>query len=102
MFQLYMHMKRDTAGEERFRAVTRLHYRGAVGALVVYDITSRSSFESVERWLMDIRMYSDTKTVIFLIGNKADLKNLREVSYNEASEFAIKYGLMFAETSAKT
>lgn len=97
-----LNLKRDTAGEERFRAVTRLHYRGAVGALIIYDITNRSTFKNVKHWLADIKMYCDTSTVILLIGNKSDLRDQREVSYQEASEFANQNGLMFAETSAKT
>lgn len=96
-----LYQKRDPAGEERFRSVSRMHFRGALGALFVYDVTDRSSFENVSSWLNDIERYSCTDTVIHLIGNKSDLRNSREVTYDEAKEFADERDLLFAETSAK-
>nr|XP_045591246.1 ras-related protein Rab-14-like isoform X2 [Procambarus clarkii] len=63
----------DTAGQERFRAVTRSYYRGAAGALMVYDITRRSTYNHLSSWLTDARNLTNPNTVIFLIGNKADL-----------------------------
>jgi Ras-related protein Rab-14 len=92
----------DTAGQERFRAVTRSYYRGAAGALMVYDITRRSTFNHLSRWLTDTRSLTNPSTVIFLIGNKADLEASREVTYEEAKQYADENGLMFAETSAMT
>lgn len=68
----------------------------------MYDVTNRSSFENISSWLRDIERYSCTDTVINLIGNKSDLRNNREVTYDEAKELADKCGLLFAETSAKT
>ncbi|CAM8978836.1 unnamed protein product [Rhodiola kirilowii] len=90
----------DTAGQERFRAVTSAYYRGAVGALVVYDITRRATFESVKRWLDELGTHSDTKIATMLVGNKCDLESLREVSIEEGKELAEQEGLFFMETSA--
>lgn len=60
----------DTAGQERYRSVTNAYYRGAVAALVVYDITSRMSFEHIERWLTDLKSHAENEMVIMLVGNK--------------------------------
>jgi len=90
----------DTAGQERYRAITSAYYRAAVGALLVYAINSRNSFRNIERWLAELRENADRNIVIMLVGNKSDLKHLREVSTEEATEFAQKNGLLFMETSA--
>ncbi|KAK9110994.1 hypothetical protein Scep_018513 [Stephania cephalantha] len=90
----------DTAGQERYRAVTSAYYRGAVGALLVYDITKRQSFDHVPRWLDELRGHADKNIVIILIGNKSDLENDRAVPAEDAKEFAEKEGLYFMETSA--
>jgi len=65
----------DTAGQERFRAVTRSYYRGSSGAIMVYDITRRQTFNHLEAWLTDATNHASPNTVIFLIGNKADLED---------------------------
>ncbi|KAJ6792971.1 ras-related protein Rab11D-like [Iris pallida] len=90
----------DTAGQERYRAVTSAYYRGAVGALLVYDITKRQSFDHIPRWLEELRSHADKNIVIMLIGNKSDLEDQRAVSVEDAKEFAQKEGLFFLETSA--
>ncbi|RLN53266.1 hypothetical protein BBJ29_004435 [Phytophthora kernoviae] len=90
----------DTAGQERYRAITSAYYRGAVGALLVYDITKHGTFENVERWLKELRDHADANTVIMLVGNKSDLRHLRAVSTEEAMAFAEKNNLAFIETSA--
>ncbi|KAL6506518.1 Ras-related protein RABA5b [Orobanche gracilis] len=90
----------DTAGQERFRAVTSAYYRGAVGALVVYDITRKGTFESVERWLEELNTHCDTAVAKMLVGNKCDLENIREVSVEDAKAYAEEKGLFFIETSA--
>ncbi|GAB9470257.1 Ras-like protein rab-11b [Globisporangium polare] len=90
----------DTAGQERYRAITSAYYRGAVGALLVYDITKHVTFENVERWLKELRDHADANTVIMLVGNKSDLRHLRAVSTEEAMAFAEKNNLAFIETSA--
>ena len=76
------------------------YYRGAVGALLVYDISKQVTFENVERWLNELRDHADSNIVIMLVGNKSDLKHLRAVSTEEAAQFAEKHGLSFIETSA--
>lgn len=78
----------------------RRYYRGAVGALLVYDITKHVTFENVERWLKELRDHADANTVIMLVGNKSDLRHLRAVSTEEAMAFAEKNNLAFIETSA--
>ncbi|CAM9689691.1 unnamed protein product, partial [Hapterophycus canaliculatus] len=90
----------DTAGQERYRAITSAYYRGAVGALLVYDISKHVTFENVERWLKELRDHAEANIVVMLIGNKSDLRHLRTVTHEEAMEFAKKHNLAFLETSA--
>lgn len=90
----------DTAGQERYRAITSAYYRGAVGALLVYDVTRHSTFQNVERWLKELRDHTDPNIVIMLIGNKSDLRHLVAVSTNDGKTFAEKESLYFMETSA--
>lgn len=90
----------DTAGQERYRAITSAYYRGAVGALLVYDITKRQTFDNVQRWLRELRDHADSNIVIMMAGNKADLNHLRAVSAEDAQLLAEKEGLSFLETSA--
>eukprot|EP00262_Sarcandra_glabra_P010275 TRINITY_DN2534_c0_g1_i1.p1 TRINITY_DN2534_c0_g1~~TRINITY_DN2534_c0_g1_i1.p1 ORF type:complete len:215 (-),score=37.49 TRINITY_DN2534_c0_g1_i1:222-866(-) len=90
----------DTAGQERFRAVTSAYYRGAVGALIVYDISRRTTFDSVGRWLEELNTHSDTTVARMLVGNKCDLGNIRDVSVEDGKSLAEAEGLFFMETSA--
>uniref|UniRef100_M1BIF3 Ras GTPase; Sigma-54 factor, interaction region n=1 Tax=Solanum tuberosum TaxID=4113 RepID=M1BIF3_SOLTU len=90
----------DTAGQERYRAITSAYYRGALGALLVYDVTKPISFENVSRWLKELRDHADSNIVIMLIGNKTDLKHLRAVATEDAQSYAEREGLSFIETSA--
>ncbi|KAJ8899226.1 hypothetical protein K2173_012402 [Erythroxylum novogranatense] len=90
----------DTAGQERYRAVTSAYYRGAVGAMLVYDLSKRQSFDHVAKWLEELREHADNNIVIMLIGNKSDLGSLRAVPVEDAKEFAQKENLFFMETSA--
>ncbi|EPB91059.1 Ras-like protein Rab-2A [Mucor circinelloides 1006PhL] len=92
----------DTAGQESFRSITRSYYRGAAGALLVYDITRRDTFEHLPVWLEDVRQHANPNTVIMLIGNKSDLEKNRQVSREEAEQFAQENDLFFLETSAKS
>ncbi|KAN0062626.1 Ras-related protein Rab-4B [Thecaphora frezii] len=92
----------DTAGQERFRSVTRSYYRGAAGALLVYDITKRSTFEPLQRWLSDARALASSDLVVVLVGNKLDREEEREVGYLEASRWASENGVLFLETSSLT
>ncbi|KAK7302870.1 hypothetical protein RJT34_13767 [Clitoria ternatea] len=90
----------DTAGQERYRAITSAYYRGAVGALLVYDVTRHVTFENVERWLKELRGHTDANIVVMLVGNKADLRHLRAVSTEESTTFAEQEKIFFMETSA--
>ncbi|KAF6161094.1 hypothetical protein GIB67_007735 [Kingdonia uniflora] len=90
----------DTAGQERYRAVISSYYRGAVGAILVYDITKRQTFNNVLRWLRELRVHADPEIVIMMIGNKSELYHLRQVTEEEAQVLAEKEGLPFIETSA--
>ncbi|RWA13663.1 hypothetical protein EKO27_g1469 [Xylaria grammica] len=90
----------DTAGQERYRAITSAYYRGAVGALLVYDISKHQTYENVTRWLKELRAHADANIVIMLAGNKSDLRHLRAVPTDEAKSFASENHLSFIETSA--
>ncbi|PPD66757.1 hypothetical protein GOBAR_DD36360 [Gossypium barbadense] len=90
----------DTAAQERYRAVTSAYYRGAVGAMLVYDMTKRQSFDNMARWLEELRGHADQNLVIMLVGNKCDLGSLRAVPTEDAQEFAQRENLFFMETSA--
>jgi len=92
----------DTAGQESFRSITRSYYRGAAGALLVYDITRRETFNHLTRWLEEARQNANQSMVIMLIGNKSDLDHRRQVSKEEGEKFAAENNLIFLETSAKT
>ena len=81
----------DTAGQERYRAITSAYYRGAVGALLVYDISKHQTYENVTRWLKELRDHADANIVIMLVGNKSDLRHLRAVPTEEAKQFASEW-----------
>lgn len=82
----------DTAGQERFKSVTRSYYRGAAGALLVYDVTRRDTFNALSNWLADARALASPSIVVLLVGNKSDLDANREVTFLEASKFAQENG----------
>lgn len=90
----------DTAGQERFRAISRSIYHGSKGAMLVYDITNQTSFDSIPTWLQELRVFVPATCSIFLIGNKCDLEHLRVVKKEVADRFARENGLSFLETSA--
>ncbi|MBA0733020.1 hypothetical protein Gotri_021353 [Gossypium trilobum] len=92
----------DTAGQESFRSITRSYYRGAAGALLVYDITRRETFNHLTSWLEDARQHANANMTVMLIGNKCDLAHRRAVSTEEGEQFAKEHGLVFMEASAKT
>ncbi|KAF9272668.1 Ras- protein Rab-11A [Mortierella alpina] len=89
----------DTAGNELYRAITSAYYRAAAGVILVYDTADRITFESLGRWLKEVRL-AIPNTVVMLVGNKSDLSDLRAVSTDEAMGFAELNGLSFVETSA--
>eukprot|EP00754_Rhynchopus_humris_P046673 Rhum_TRINITY_DN621_c0_g1::Rhum_TRINITY_DN621_c0_g1_i1::g.1993::m.1993/K07881/RAB14; Ras-related protein Rab-14 len=91
----------DTAGQERYRGVTRSYYRGAAACLLVYDITSRESFNHVEKWLADARLLAGPDIAVMLVGNKCDLAYThRAVQADEGKALAEQNGMLFFETSA--
>ena len=90
----------DTAGQERYKSITKAYFKGALGALIVYDITKRVTFENIDKWIMDLKSSADEKISAILIGNKNDLENLREVSKEEGENKAKENGIAFLETSA--
>ena len=92
----------DTAGQEAFQAITRTYYKGALGALLVYDITRHETFEHINRWLNEVKENGSKDIYCILIGNKKDLEDQRQVKYEEGKELADKNNLLFLETSAKT
>ena len=90
----------DTAGQERFRAITAAYYRGAVGALLVYDIANQKSFQNVGHWLTELKEHGDENIKVMLVGNKSDLRHLRVVASEDAKAFAEEKEIDFIETSA--
>ena len=92
----------DTAGQENFRSITRAYFKKCVCAMVVYDITSKESFEHIQNWIDDVHEQSPKTVLIVLIGNKIDLEERRVISTDEGNDFATQNGLIFMETSAKS
>ena len=90
----------DTAGQERYKAITSAYYKGAKGAFIVYDITRKNSFESVEKWVSDVTAVADKKITVVLIGNKCDLEDQRQVTKEQGEEKSSKLEIAFLETSA--
>ena len=91
----------DTAGQERFKSITTAYYKNCVCAIIVYDITSKDSFNDITNWINDCKIYSPKTVLKVLIGNKCDLKDNRVISTEEGQELAEKNGILFYETSAK-
>ena len=90
----------DTAGQERYKSITAVYYKGAKGALLVYDTTSKISFNSIDKWMEEIRDKTTSDIKLMIIGNKIDLKDYREVTTEEAIEKAKTLGVPVMETSA--
>ena len=90
----------DTAGQERYRSITNAYYKGAKGSLLVYDITNPKTFESIDRWLSDLKVNGDENISVVLLGNKSDLESDRKVTTQQGKEKAEFYKLAFMETSA--
>ena len=91
----------DTAGQDRFRAITKNYYRGANGILLIFDITDRSSFEHIRNWIEQIKEEAPEQIIIYLVGNKIDNENNRVVTNEEAKKLAEEFKLKYYETSAK-
>lgn len=91
----------DTAGQERFRSITQSYYRSANALILVYDISCQPSFDCLPQWLNEIEMYASTKVLTYLVGNKSDRLNHREIPLHIGEEFARRHEMRFLETSAK-
>ena len=90
----------DTAGEERFKSLAMTYYRKAFGILLLFDVTKKPSFLACKNYLEEVRFNSDKKCVIYLVGNKIDLASEREITKEEAEEFAKQENIKYIETSA--
>jgi len=91
----------DTAGQERFRTITTAYYRGAMGIMLVYDITSEKSFENIKNWIRNIEEHASADVEKMILGNKCDMNDRRQVNKDKGEQLAIEYGIKFMETSAK-
>ncbi|XP_056162034.1 ras-related protein RHN1-like isoform X1 [Syzygium oleosum] len=92
----------DTAGQERYHSLAPMYYRGAAAAVVVYDLTSMDSFQRAKKWVLELQRQGNPKLIMFLVANKADLDEKRQVQNEEGEQYAKENGLSFLETSAKT
>lgn len=91
----------DTAGQERFRTITTAYYRGAMGIMLVYDITNDKSFENIRNWIRNIEEHASRDVEKMILGNKCDMNDKRMVSKEKGEQLAIEHGIKFMETSAK-
>ena len=90
----------DTAGQERYKAITSMYYKGAKGALIVFDLSSKNTFQNVEKWYNEIKKTADPNINLILIGNKSDLKDKRQISTEEGENKAKEMNVAYLETSA--
>ncbi|XP_044122359.1 ras-related protein Rab-13 isoform X2 [Neovison vison] len=93
---------RDTAGQERFKTITTAYYRGAMGIILVYDITDEKSFENIQNWMKSIKENASAGVERLLLGNKCDMEAKRKVQKERAVKLAREHGIRFFETSAKS
>ncbi|KOX73420.1 Ras-related protein Rab-3 [Melipona quadrifasciata] len=91
----------DTAGQERYRTITTAYYRGAMGFILMYDITNEESFNSVQDWVTQIKTYSCDNAQVILVGNKCDMEDERVITTERGKQLADQLGVQFFETSAK-
>jgi len=92
----------DTAGQERFRTITTAYYRGAMGIMLVYDITNEKSFDNIRNWIRNIEEHAAADVEKMILGNKCDMNDKRQVSQERGQALAVEYSVKFMETSAKT
>jgi len=91
----------DTAGQERFRTITTAYYRGAMGILLVYDVTDEKSFMSIRNWIANVDQFAQDSVNRILVGNKCDMTTKKVVDYSAGKALADEFGIRFLETSAK-
>lgn len=92
----------DTAGQERFRTITTAYYRGAMGIVLIYDVTDSRTFDNVQNWFQTVTQHANEDAQIFLVGNKCDDEVNRQVTKEQGQELAAQLGVPFLESSAKT
>ncbi|KAF8925038.1 ras family-domain-containing protein [Dissophora ornata] len=92
----------DTAGQERFRTITTAYYRGAMGILLVYDVTDERSFSNIRNWFSNIEQHASEGVNKILIGNKCDMPDKKVISKDQGQALADEFGIKFLETSAKS
>ena len=92
----------DTAGQDKFRAITRNYYKGANGIILIFDVTNVKSYENIKKWINEIKEEISEKVAIVLIGNKIDNVQERKISREQGDKLASEIGVKFFETSAKT
>ena len=91
----------DTAGQDRFRAITKNYYKGSHGIILIYDVTNLQTFENVKTWVNQIREEASPNVVIYIAGNKIDIEDERKVEKESGEKLAEEFGFPFVETSAK-
>lgn len=91
----------DTAGQERFRTITTAYYRGAMGIMLVYDVSNTKSFENISNWIRNIEMHATQDVELMILGNKCDIADKRQVSKERGEQLALQHSIKFMETSAK-
>ena len=92
----------DTAGQDKYRAITRNYYKGARGIILIYDVTNIKSYENIKKWINEIKEEISEEVTIVLIGNKIDNEGERKISKEQGEKLANDYNVAFFETSAKT
>jgi len=92
----------DTAGQERFRTITTAYYRGAMGIMLVYDVTNEKSFENIKNWIRNIDEHASSDVEKMILGNKCDIVDKRVITKEQGEQLAIEHKIKFMETSAKT
>ena len=91
----------DTAGQDRFRAITKNYYKGANGIILIYDVTNKQTYDNVSNWISQIQEEVSKDVIIYIAGNKIDMEEERKVKTEEGQKIADEHGFPFVETSAK-
>ena len=91
----------DTAGQERYQSLAPMYYRGAKVGIIVFDLTNKSTFDKAKRWVEELRQTGPENILLLLVGNKVDLENRRQLTYDECNNYASEFDLIYIETSAK-
>ena len=92
----------DTAGQDRFRAITKNYYKNAHGIILIYDVTSLQTYDNIKSWISQIREEASPNIVIYIVGNKIDMNEERKVKTEEGEKLAEEFGFPFSEASAKS